>query len=132
MSNKKEIGIITFSNTLDNYGQVLQYLATQEYLESRGHYAFLYKPLGSSGTTYSKIKHKLRRALKKVLRLLWYNRVVKKNNLTIVQCPATIDPEKHCATCGLCWQKDRKVVVAFPVHGNGKKKAKEAGFLTDL
>jgi len=75
----KHIGIITFSNTLDNYGQVLQYLATQEYLESRGHYAFLYKPLGSSGTTYSKIKHKLRRALKKVLRLFWYNRVVKKN-----------------------------------------------------
>ena len=60
------------------------------------------------------------------------NRVVKKNDLTIVQCPATIDPEKHCATCGLCWQKDRKVVVAFPVHGNGKKKAKEAGFLSDL
>lgn len=32
-----KIGIITFSQTLDNYGQVLQYLAIQEYLESRGH-----------------------------------------------------------------------------------------------
>lgn len=32
-----KIGVITFSQTLDNYGQVLQYLAIQEYLESRGH-----------------------------------------------------------------------------------------------
>ena len=61
------------------------------------------------------------------------NKVVKKDGLTIVQCPSTIDPEKHhCATCGLCWQKDRKVIVAFPVHGAGKGKAKKAGFLTDL
>lgn len=28
---------ITFTNTLDNYGQVLQYLATQEFLGTRGH-----------------------------------------------------------------------------------------------
>jgi len=61
------------------------------------------------------------------------NKVVKKDGLTIVQCPATIDPEKnHCSTCGLCWQKDRKVVVAFPVHGCRKNAAKKAGFLTDL
>ena len=32
-----KIGVITFSQTLDNYGQVLQYLAIQEYLKSRGH-----------------------------------------------------------------------------------------------
>lgn len=61
------------------------------------------------------------------------NKVVKKDGLTIVQCPSTIDPEKHhCATCGLCWQKDRKVVVAFPVHGSRKNAAKKAGFLSDL
>lgn len=32
-----KIGVITFSHTLDNYGQVLQYLAIQEYLNARGH-----------------------------------------------------------------------------------------------
>lgn len=36
-----KIGIVTFYNTLDNYGQVLQYLAIQEYLASRGHSANL-------------------------------------------------------------------------------------------
>ena len=30
-------GVVTFSNTIDNYGQVLQYLAIQEYLKTRGH-----------------------------------------------------------------------------------------------
>lgn len=61
------------------------------------------------------------------------NKVVKKDGLTIVQCPATIDPEKnHCANCGLCWQKNRQVAVAFPVHGCRKNAAKKAGFLSDL
>lgn len=32
-----KIGVVTFSNTIDNYGQVLQYLAIQEYLKTRGH-----------------------------------------------------------------------------------------------
>lgn len=32
-----KIGVVTFSTTIDNYGQVLQYLAIQEYLKSRGH-----------------------------------------------------------------------------------------------
>lgn len=32
-----KIGVVTFSNTIDNYGQVLQYLAIQEYFKSRGH-----------------------------------------------------------------------------------------------
>lgn len=36
-----KIGVITFTDTLDNYGQVLQYIATKEYLESRGHNAYM-------------------------------------------------------------------------------------------
>lgn len=36
-----KIGIITFSDTTDNYGQVLQYLAVHEYLKQRGHEPFL-------------------------------------------------------------------------------------------
>lgn len=36
-----KIGVITFHDTLDNYGQVLQYLATQVFLESLGHEVYL-------------------------------------------------------------------------------------------
>lgn len=36
-----KIGVITFSDTTDNYGQVLQYLAIHEYLKQRGHEPFL-------------------------------------------------------------------------------------------
>lgn len=36
-----KIGVITYSFTVDNYGQVLQYLATQKYLQSLGYEAFL-------------------------------------------------------------------------------------------
>ena len=32
-----KILVVTYTNSLDNYGQVLQYYATQEYLKSRGH-----------------------------------------------------------------------------------------------
>lgn len=58
-----KIGIITFSQSLDNYGQVLQYLATQEYLESRGHHVNLIRQKSSSNI----IKEKAR-ALKKWFR----------------------------------------------------------------
>lgn len=40
-------------------------------------------------------------------------------------CPATKRENFSCADCGLCYKKDRKCVVAFPVHGNGKRLAKE-------
>lgn len=41
-----KIGVVTFDNTIDNYGQVLQYLATQEYLKSLGHKVTLVHPTG--------------------------------------------------------------------------------------
>ena len=41
-----KIGIITFNSTIDNYGQILQYLATQEYLKSLGHDPILVEPNG--------------------------------------------------------------------------------------
>lgn len=59
-------------------------------------------------------------------------KTVKKEGLTIQQCPATLDKGVTCATCGKCWNKSRKSVIAFPVHGAGKKKAINAGFLADL
>lgn len=54
-----KIGVITFSQTLDNYGQVLQYLAIQEYLASRGHKVCLIRE-------YSNIK-KMKQFLKRFL-----------------------------------------------------------------
>jgi hypothetical protein len=44
----------------------------------------------------------------------------------VVVCPATYREDVSCATCGLCGVRDRKVVVGFPAHGTGKKKADAA------
>lgn len=51
-----KIGIITFTGTTDNYGQVLQYLATQEYLKTLGHSASLIIPNGYKITFPRRIK----------------------------------------------------------------------------
>lgn len=58
--------------------------------------------------------------------------VVEKDGLTLIQCPATYREGVHCQNCGICWQKNRQAVVAFPLHGNAgtRSKAKKAGFLT--
>lgn len=66
---KKKLGIITFSNTLDNYGQVLQYLATQEYLSQRGHEVFLYQSLGHKKWSIFRLKRKLRKMIKFIYNL---------------------------------------------------------------
>ena len=66
MSNRKKIGIITFSNTLDNYGQILQYLATQEYLEGRENDVYLYQSIGHKVYLWYKIKRKLKKIIKKM------------------------------------------------------------------
>jgi len=58
--------------------------------------------------------------------------VVKINNVTVVQCPQSLNKDHKCQNCGLCWQKNRKIVVAFPVHGSGQSKSKKTGMLIDL
>lgn len=45
----------TFSTTVDNYGQVLQYLATQEYFKIRGHESFLFRPKGKKYNFIEKV-----------------------------------------------------------------------------
>ena len=40
--------------------------------------------------------------------------------IRVVVCPATYREDVTCATCALCQRADRKVIVGFPVHGNGK------------
>jgi len=59
-------------------------------------------------------------------------KTVKVNGLTITQCPATYDKTINCMNCGKCWNKSRKTIISFPVHGAGKKKAQNAGFLKDF
>ena len=43
-----QIGIVTFWNSTDNYGQILQYFALQAYLSSIGHEPFLIRYLPPS------------------------------------------------------------------------------------
>lgn len=76
MTEKKRIGIVTFHNTLDNYGQVLQYLATQEYLEKRGHEVYLYQSLGHKVSVIKRIK----RIIKKLVKPLFLISQNKKND----------------------------------------------------
>jgi hypothetical protein len=41
----------------------------------------------------------------------------------VATCPATYRDDVTCASCQLCQRRDRKVIVGFPAHGNGKKAA---------
>lgn len=44
---------------------------------------------------------------------------------SVVTCPATYREDITCATCGICAVAPRKAIIAFPVHGSGKKKAQK-------
>ena len=59
----QKIVVYTFSNTLDNYGQVLQYLATQIFFEKLGYEASLlqYEPLAES--LWYRLKNKIWRLI---------------------------------------------------------------------
>jgi hypothetical protein len=41
----------------------------------------------------------------------------------VVVCPATYRDNVNCKSCGLCQRADRPVIVGFPAHGAGAKKA---------
>lgn len=60
------IGVVTFSNTLDNYGQVLQYLAIQEYLKDRSHNVFLLRDTAHRQISLLKILCKIERIINKI------------------------------------------------------------------
>jgi hypothetical protein len=44
----------------------------------------------------------------------------------VVVCPATQKDNVTCDTCRLCAVADRKVIIGFPAHGSGAKKAEQA------
>lgn len=58
-----KIGVLTFYGTTDNYGQVLQYLATQEFLNSLGNETYLVIPTGYRLTISRRIKSKIYKIL---------------------------------------------------------------------
>lgn len=60
-----KILVVTFTNTVDNYGQVLQYYATQEFLSMRGHDVYVHRdiPILDKRPTWRKIASKIKAAL---------------------------------------------------------------------
>ena len=66
-----QIGVLTFSFTKDNYGQILQYLATQEYLKQKGHKAILIEPTGWQDRQKSKFERRLVKIIKEAKRLVF-------------------------------------------------------------
>lgn len=58
-----KICIATFADTSDNYGQVLQYLATQEYLRLRGHDPYLLISKGHRLPLHIRFINKLKKKL---------------------------------------------------------------------
>lgn len=56
---RAKIGVYTFNNAKDNYGQVLQYLATQEYLNARGHDTCLIEPVYNIAPFLKRVYFKL-------------------------------------------------------------------------
>lgn len=75
-----KIGVYTFSNTKDNYGQVLQYLATQEYLNSRGHNTCLIIPLDEKISLHKRFLYKLTSVINRI-----YSLVIKHKSKQIKQ-----------------------------------------------
>jgi hypothetical protein len=68
-----KIGLVTFSNSYDNYGQVMQALATQEYLKNRGHQVYLMR---EDISWHEKFNQNLRQLVKKaIFIILGYKRV---------------------------------------------------------
>lgn len=41
----------------------------------------------------------------------------------VATCPAIYRDDVTCASCGLCQRQDRKVIIGFPAHGQGRKRA---------
>lgn len=61
-----KVGVVTFTNTLDNYGQVVQALATLEYLQSRGHDASIVQPVDCRCVLKPSLGEKIRRVADRI------------------------------------------------------------------
>lgn len=61
-----KIGVVTYSTRSDNYGQVLQYLATQEFLKEFGHEVFLLRRFQKNDSLIKKLLRPAYRFVKKI------------------------------------------------------------------
>ena len=43
----------------------------------------------------------------------------------VVACPAALNKAVTCSSCGVCQNADRRVVIGFPAHGSGARKAEQ-------
>ena len=57
---------------------------------------------------------------------------IEKDGITFTRCPQSLNPDFKCESCGMCWKKNKKNVVVFPVHSAAKQKAIDAGFLSNI
>ena len=69
-----KVGVVTYSNTIDNYGQVLQYLATQEFLRDFGCESFLLR-VKKKIPLWKRLSAPLYRFVKKI---------IKRDNLSLI------------------------------------------------
>lgn len=99
-----KIGVLTFFGTTDNYGQVLQYLATQEYLNSLGHSTSLIVPKGYERTFWRRVKWKLQYYYTKITSFLHKS---KKQFLSPVIFLKKSKQNYRCSRNGRKFQKDR-------------------------
>lgn len=47
----------------------------------------------------------------------------------VVVCPATVNDDVSCATCGACAKVGRSAIIGFPAHGTSKTKARRVFFM---
>lgn len=45
-----------------------------------------------------------------------------KSGRQVIVCPSTIHDDVTCNTCRICYQSNRRAIVAFPAHGTAKNK----------
>ena len=45
--------------------------------------------------------------------------------IRVVTCPAALNKSVTCSSCGVCQNADRRVVIGFPAHGSGARKAEQ-------
>jgi len=62
-----KIGVVTYSTRSDNYGQVLQYLATQEFLKEFGHEVYLLRRFQKKDSLIKKILKPAYRFVKNII-----------------------------------------------------------------
>lgn len=94
-----KIGILTFAFTKDNYGQVLQYLATQEYLRQKGYDATLVEPSGWGTSRWNRRKKRIKRLFLFII-----------HSLGILKAKTTVQLDQPQQTCESVLEKQKNAI----------------------